>query len=308
MNRFLIMGGAGFLGSHLADTLLRRGGNVRIFDRPGILPYRSFDACEHIEWQQGDFNSVSDIDMAVQGCHIIYHLISTTLPKTSNENPIFDIETNVIGTLKLLEAACRVGVKKVIFASSGGTVYGNPIQVPISEDHPTNPMSSYGIGKLTIEKYLSLYRELHGLDYAILRLSNPYGERQRVKSAQGVVAVFLHKAMTEQPIEIWGNGTVVRDYIYVTDVVQAMLKVADYNGEVRLFNIGSGSGRSVNDILAAIEIILNRPLQCIYKPGRVFDVPANVLDIQRASQCLDWRPEISFEAGIERFHKWLSNY
>ena len=300
------MGGAGFLGSNLADTLLSAGGNVRIFDRPGIPPYRSFGAAERIEWQAGDFNSFSDVEVAVKGTHIVYHLISTTLPKTSNDDPIFDVENNLIGSLKLLEAARRAGVEKVIFASSGGTVYGIPTQIPISEEHATDPLSSYGIGKLAIEKYLKLYHALHGLNYSILRLANPYGERQRVKAAQGAVAVFLHQAMTNQPLEIWGDGSVVRDYIYVSDVVRAMVKAADYDGEHRLFNIGSGFGKSLNDILTTIETVLNRPVQRIYKARRIFDVPVNVLDISRASQHLDWRPEISFEAGIDRFHRWLS--
>ena len=307
MKRYLIMGGAGFLGSNLADALLSGGGEVRIFDRLGIPPYRGFSPDEKMEWLLGDFNSVSDVEMAVQGIQIVYHLISTTLPKTSNDDPIFDVENNVIGTLKLLEAARRAGVEKIIFASSGGTVYGIPEQIPISEDHPTNPLSSYGIGKLAIEKYLRLYHALHGLNYSILRLANPYGERQRVKAAQGAVAVFLHKAMTDLPVEVWGDGSVVRDYIDVSDVVRAMVSVAEYEGEERLFNIGSGCGKSLKDILATIEIILKRPVQRIYKPKRVFDVPVNVLNISRAAHHLDWRPQISFEAGIERFHHWLSS-
>jgi UDP-glucose 4-epimerase len=135
----LILGGAGFLGSHLCDVLLRAGSVVRVFDRPGVHPYRIFHPSEQVEWQPGDFNSAADIELAVKGCNIIYHLISTTLPKTSNDDPIYDVESNVIGTLRLLEAARRAGVKKVVFVSSGGTVYGVPKQVPIPEDHPTNP-------------------------------------------------------------------------------------------------------------------------------------------------------------------------
>lgn len=303
----LILGGAGFLGSHLCDVLLRAGSVVRVFDRPGVHPYRIFHPSEQVEWQPGDFNSAADIELAVKGCNIIYHLISTTLPKTSNDDPIYDVESNVIGTLRLLEAARRAGVKKVVFVSSGGTVYGVPKQVPIPEDHPTNPISSYGIGKLTIENYLKLYRELHGLDYAILRLANPYGELQRVEATQGSVAVFLNKAMKGQSIEIWGDGSVVRDYVYVSDAIRAMIKVTEHDGDIRLFNIGSGLGKNLNEILVAIETVLNRSVQRIYKPGRLFDVPVNVLDIHRASQHLDWRPEVSFAEGVQRLHKWLSN-
>lgn len=304
--RCLVLGGNGFIGSHLVDALLLQGYLVRVFDRPRVAPYRYFDKDEKVEWYPGEFNSVADIETAVQDCQIIYHLISTTLPKTSNDDPIYDVDSNVIGALRLFNAARHAGVKKIIFISSGGTVYGVPRQVPISEDHSTDPISSYGISKLSIEKYLSLYRELHGMDYVVLRVANPYGERQRVEAAQGAIAVFLHKAMADQAIEIWGDGSVVRDFIYISDVVSALLKAIDHNGDVRLFNIGSGIGRSLNDILSAIEEAISRPVRRVYKPGRVFDVPANVLDINKARQHLGWHPQVSLEVGIGHLYRWLS--
>jgi UDP-glucose 4-epimerase len=177
-----------------------------------------------VEWIEGDLVNQEDLEAAIQGCDIIYHLVSTTLPKSSNDNPAYDIETNVIGTLHLLDLARKKMGKKVIFISSGGTVYGVPGEVPIKESYPTNPLCSYGIVKLTIEKYLALYHQLYGLDYCVIRPSNPFGERQRVTGAQGAVAVFLHKALRDEPIEIWGDGTVVRDFIYVGDLTAALVK------------------------------------------------------------------------------------
>lgn len=305
--RFLILGGAGFIGSHLCDALLSAGHAVRLFDRSGISPYRVFSEQEQIEWMQGSFNSEADIEQAVAGCHVVFHLVSTTLPKSSNDDPVYDVESNVVGTLRLLDAAWRASVEKVVFVSSGGTVYGVPKTVPIPETHPTDPVSSYGIGKLAIEKYLHLYHVLHGLDYTVLRLANPFGERQRVNAAQGAVAVFMNRAIHNQPIEIWGDGSVVRDYIYIADVINALMKAAFYHGEERLFNIGSGQGKSLNEILAAIETLLHRPVARTYLAGRAFDVPANVLDIAHAQKQLAWTPQILFEDGLARTFHWLSN-
>jgi UDP-glucose 4-epimerase len=304
--RFLILGGAGFIGSHLCDTLLSAGHTVRLFDRLNLPLHRSFTQHETVECMQGDFHSLADIEQAVAGCQVIYHLISTTLPKSSNDDPIYDVESNIVGTLRILEVARRNGVKKVVFVSSGGTVYGVPQAVPISETHPTNPVSSYGIGKLTIEKYLHLYHTLHGLEYTVLRLANPFGERQRANAAQGAVAVFMNRAILNQPIEIWGDGSVVRDYIYIADVIDALVKAAFYQGEERLFNIGSGQGKSLNEILAAIETLTGRAVNRTYLPGRAFDVPANVLSITRAQKQLAWSPQASFDSGLSRTFRWLS--
>ena len=304
--RFLILGGAGFIGSHLCDALLSAGYSVRLFDRLGVPPYRVFTEQEPIEWIQGDFSSTADIEKAVDGCQIVFHLVSTTLPKSSNDDPIYDVESNVVGTLRFLDAARHAGVEKIVFVSSGGTVYGVPRVIPISETHPTDPVSSYGIGKLAIEKYLHLYEVLHGMNYCVLRLANPFGERQRANAAQGAVAVFMNRAIHNQPIEIWGDGSVVRDYIYIANVVDALVKAAFYSGKERLFNIGSGQGKSLNDILAAIEVLLNRPVNRTYLASRSFDVPANVLDITHAQKHLAWSPQVSFEAGLTGTFRWLA--
>lgn len=301
-----ILGGAGFIGSHVAEALLAAGHAVRVFDRPDRnrvvpLPFR-----ERVEWLEGDFVNPVDAERAVAGCDVVLHLVSTTLPKSSNENPVYDVETNVVGTLRLLDLCLRHRVRRVVFISSGGTVYGVPREVPLAESHPTEPTSSYGIGKLTIEKYLHLYRLLHGLDYCVLRVANPYGERQRVASAQGAVTVFLDRALRGVPIEIWGDGSVVRDYVYVGDVARAFVAAVDYDGAERVINVGSGEGRSLNDIVSVIEATLGHPVAVNYLPGRPFDVPANVLDISLARSRLNWRPEVPFADGVARTAGWLA--
>ncbi|MDP2829366.1 MAG: NAD-dependent epimerase/dehydratase family protein [Sulfuricellaceae bacterium] len=298
--KILVLGGGGFIGSHLCDALLLAGHQVRVFEYPGIKPLCPEESLRHIEWMEGDFTNPVQVDHAVQGCEIIYHLISTTLPKTSNDNPVYDVESNVISTLQMLQSACRHQVRKIIFASSGGTVYGIPQHIPITEAHPTNPISSYGISKLAIEKYLHLFHALHGVDYCVLRLANPYGERQRVSASQGAVAVFLHKALHDEPIQIWGDGSVTRDYIYIADVISAMLKAMQYQGEQPIFNVGAGVGTSLNQMLADMERILGKTIQRVYLPSRDFDVPTNILDIQRSQQSLDWSPQTDFITGLER--------
>ena len=305
--RCLILGGGGFIGSFLVDRLLALGHEARIFERPRVLPYRAFGHGENVEWCVGDFQSAADVEAAVQGCSVVFHLVSTTLPKNSNDDPIYDVETNLVGTLRLLAAAVRCAVKKVVFISSGGTVYGIPNRIPVSEEHPTDPLVSYGIAKLTIEKYLHLYWRLHGLDYCVLRVANPFGERQRVDTAQGAVAVFLSRALASEPIEIWGDGSVTRDYVYIEDVVDAFIMAMNHDGEPRVFNVGSGEGRSLNQLLTIMEDLLGRPVERRYMTARKFDVPANVLDITRAWGVLGWQPRVSFREGLQRTLDWMRN-
>lgn len=304
--RCLVLGGRGFIGSHLVAALLNRGFRVRCFDRPHVKPIgESFLTNSNFELYEGDFTSETDVAEALSECDFCYHLVSTTLPKSSNSDPIFDVESNVVGTIRLLNHAKKNHLQKIIFVSSGGTVYGPPIEVPIPETHPTNPVCSYGITKLMIEKYLALFHDLYNLDYTVLRLANPFGERQRTLASQGAVAVFLGKVLRGEPIEIWGDGSVVRDYIHVSDVVNALvLSISPSNGQ-HVFNIGSGRGYSLNEVIATIEDVTRRQVIKRYLDARVFDVPVNVLSIVAAQEFLGWSPKVSFTAGIDSFYKWL---
>jgi len=294
----LVFGGNGFLGRHLCQTLLKSGYEVRVFDRP-VRDIISRPAMQ-VEWYEGDFVNEEDVCEAMDGCEVVFHLISTTLPKNSNDNPAYDVESNVVGTIRMLSSAVRAGIKKVIFPSSGGTIYGVPKQIPISEDHPTDPICSYGITKLAIEKYLHLFHAAHGLDYSVLRIANPYGEGQRIQAAQGAIGVFIGKAIRHQPVEIWGDGTIIRDYIHVSDVSSAFVKAMEYSKAVRVFNIGSKEGRSLNDILEAIEDVIGAPIQRKYKSARNVDIPVNILDNSLAKAELNWDLSIKFEDGVAR--------
>lgn len=305
--RCLVLGGKGFMGSHLVDALVRRTWPVKAFDRADIPTLNDKTVAARVEWLDGDFTCDADVGRALSGCDVCYHLVSTTLPRSSNADPVFDVETNVAGTIRMLNHAVRLGVKKIVFISSGGTVYGIPRSVPIDEDHPTNPICSYGITKLAIEKYLHLYRTLHGLDYTVLRLANPFGERQRIYASQGAVAVFMGKVLRGETIEIWGDGSVVRDYIYVGDAVAAMISAATYQGDARTFNIGSGVGVSLNEILDSIESVTGRKARRQYTAARAFDVPVSVLATDRAKVALKWAPETSFTEGLAKLMTWMQS-
>lgn len=307
--RCLVLGGRGFIGSHLVDALLAHGHFVRCFDRPHVAPLGDAHLSNpNFELYEGDLVSEADVTEALVGCEVCFHLVSTTLPKSSNADPVFDVESNVLGTVRLLTHAVKSGLKKVIFVSSGGTVYGVPTQLPIPESHPTDPVCSYGITKLAIEKYLGLFKQLHGLDYTVLRIANPYGERQRTHASQGAVAVFLGKLLRGEPVEIWGDGSVVRDYIHIADVVDALLVALARTSSEHVFNIGSGRGHSLNEVLDAIENVTGRVADRRYLPGRVFDVPESVLSIERAKQMLGWFPRVEFEQGLGRFVGWLEQH
>lgn len=305
----LVLGGRGFIGSHLVDALLARDHFVRCFDRPHIeLLGDPHISRPNFELYEGDVISEADVSEALVGCDVCFHLVSTTLPKSSNADPVYDVESNVLGTVRLLTHAVKSGLKKVIFVSSGGTVYGVPQELPILETHRTEPACAYGISKLAIEKYLALFKQLHGLDYTVLRLANPYGERQRTLASQGAVAVFLGKVLRGEPVEIWGDGSVVRDYIYVSDVIDALLLALERTSEEHVFNIGSGRGHSLNELIRAIEKVTGRTADCRYLPSRTFDIPSNVLCNKLANQCLGWSPKVGFEEGLEKFSVWLLNH
>jgi UDP-glucose 4-epimerase len=303
----LILGGAGFIGSHIVDSLLTRGHKVRAFDRPRINTKNLSESWPDIEFIGGDVTNASDISKALKNIDTVVHLVSTTIPASSNDDPVYDVETNIAGTVRLLALAKDAGVRKIVFASSGGTVYGEPLQIPISETHPNNPICSYGIAKLAIEKYLHLFYHLYGLDYSILRIANPYGPRQDPHGGLGAVTVFLAKVIKGQQITIWGNGEVARDYFYVSDLVSAFIKVIELATSSKIYNIGGAKAYSLNEILAVIHRVTGKVPLVNYTAARKFDLPINYLDVSRAKAELEWEPETSLEKGIELTYNWFKS-
>lgn len=305
VRKVIVFGGGGFIGSTTVERLLQEGYEVRIFEHPRVRPYRTFSPSEKVEWLSGDMLSERDVSSAVSGMDAVLHLVSFTLPKNSNEDILYDVQTNLVAAVQLLNAMLLHRVGKIIFISSGGTVYGIPKSVLVDESHPTDPLVSYGITKLTIEKYLKLFQHLYGIRSIILRVSNAYGPRQRLETSQGAVAIFLDRALRGLPIEIWGDGSVVRDYIYVDDVADAFIKALAYGGEESVFNISSGVGISLNELLDVIERGGEKPLIRRYMAGRPFDVPYNVLKNELALQELGWGPRTSLRQGLLNTIAWL---
>ncbi len=292
----LVLGGNGFIGSHLVDKLLEEGHYVRVFDK-NEEHYRK--ALPGVDYHLGEFGNRGLLSQALNGIDIVVHLISTTLPKTSNDDPVFDVQSNIIETLFLLEQCVLKNIKKIVFASSGGTVYGIPKSVPVVEENQTNPICSYGICKLAIEKYLYLFKQIHKLDFVILRPSNPFGTRQNPFGIQGVIPVFLGKILRKETIHIWGRGDIVRDFIYIEDLVNAFYSSIIHKTTSLVFNIGSGKGCSLNELLSIMKSVTGLELSITYTKSRTYDVPEIYLDITKAKNELNWKPHTKLEEGIK---------
>jgi UDP-glucose 4-epimerase len=306
MAHILLTGGTGFIGSHIVEALLAQGHQLRVLTssssiHPNIQPFR-----ERLELLRGDFGNEQLMRQYLQSVEYLIHVAWTTVPKTATENPIYDAQSNLIGGLHLLEAAVAVGVKKVIFVSTGGALYGVPNYMPVDEDHPLQPISAYGTSKLAFERYLHFYYKNRGLDYTVFRIANAYGPRQNLTKNQGVIGIWLQKIQQGAPIEIWGDGSVVRDYIYVADVARLLVQSLTYQGAVKLFNVGSGQGYSLNEILQVCQVVSAQQPTVQYLEGRAFDVPVNVLSIERVQRVLGWSPSTALEAGIRATWDWLA--
>ena len=305
--RAIIIGGAGFIASHLADELVENDYDLSLFH----LPSQSVRNISHLGGKtvnfHGDFTRTEDIRKVLKNIDYVFHLVTTTLPGTSNLDPLFDVESNLLGTLGLLNECVNAGVKKVVFVSSGGAVYGKVAQLPIPEAHPLNPTSSYGICKVAIEKYLHLFHDLHGLNYSILRVSNPYGERHNPLRGHGIIGVWLHRLLKKKPIEIWGDGEVIRDFVYVKDVANALRLAAESDLDATVFNVGSGEGHSLRELASTMGNIIGEPVTPTFLESRSFDVPANVLDISKINNVLGWEPIIGLSDGIARTWEWMSS-
>jgi UDP-glucose 4-epimerase len=299
--RALVLGGSGFIGSHLVDALLADGHRVRVFDR---RPDRFRDALNRVDYRFGSLADVSDVAEALAGIDVVFHLVSTSVPSTSNLDPVADIEGNLVTAVQLLDQMTRLDVRRIVFLSSGGTVYGNPGTSPVIETDPLRPICSYGVVKVAIENYLFMYQDLHGIEPVILRPSNPIGPRQGHLGVQGVVPTFLRRLLDGDPIQVWGDGTVVRDYLDVTDLASLCVQ-AGKSAAVGVFNAGSGIGTSVNEVLSLIESVSGRKADVQYQAARSFDVQRIVLDSGLARRTFGWSTTIALDESVRRLWDWL---
>lgn len=298
----LVLGGGGFIGTWLVDELVRRGADVRGYGRMSQIGKQRCD----VTWFTNDFTDRVALARAVEGVEIVFHLLGGGTPESSNADPYGDMLAGPGTTLRLMDMCRSEGVKRLIFASSGGTVYGIPDAIPIPESARTNPISAYGVGKLMVEKYLHLYGHLHKFDYRVLRISNPFGPYQNPFRRQGLVAAVIYKMLSDLPVEVWGDGGVVRDFLFVGDLTEAFLRAADHQGSERIFNIGSGEGLSVLEVVQGIAMAIgSKEPRIVHKPGRTVDVPANVLNIDLARLALGWHPRTSWTEGVKVTTDWV---
>lgn len=298
----LVLGGCGFIGSHVVDRFLKDGHAVRVLSRSPEI-FRS--PLKGVDCRFGELGNQTFLEDCLQGMDVVVHLVSTTTPKDSNEDMAFDIESNLIQTVRALRSCVKAGVGKMVYISSGGAIYGNPKNCPVAEDAPTSPLCSYGVVKLAIEKYLELFGNLEGFRSVSLRVSNPFGPRQNPLGHQGVVAAILDRIHRGLPISVWGDGSVVRDFFYVEDLVEA-IRVAALEETARgVFNIGSGVGMSLKELLNVVKAEIDVDFEICYEPGRAFDVKEIYLDIAKAKKELGWEPKTSMSAGLRKTWEFI---
>lgn len=306
MQECIIFGGSGFIGSHLTERLVKRGYSVTVFDQFKYGNENISGILDKIEVYPGNFLKTDDLNDAIEGKDLLFHYISTTTPATSVNDPVFDIESNIAGSVRLLQTAVKQGVRKVIFPSSGGTIYGNAQSYPISESTPPNPENPYAISKLAIERYLHYFQKTYGLEYLILRYSNPYGERQNPYAKQGVIPIFLNKIKNNEKPVIFGDGSSTRDYVYIRDAIDATIAVIEASTRERIFNIGSGRETSLIELLKIISDVTGKEVAPEYRDDSGVYLSRFVLDISRLTQETGWVPTTSLFKGITRTWTWIN--
>ena len=303
----LILGAAGFIGTNLTIKLAKDKNNkITLVDKSKTYFHNINNMhMENVFLKEANLDEDVRFDELLLNQEVVYHLVSTTVPTTSNQHISQELLSNVIFSLNLFEVCVRCGVKKVVFISSGGTVYGKEVDCPLKEITPTNPISSYGVQKVTIEKILYLYNYIYGLDYRIIRLANPYGPYQRPDGILGAVTTFTYKALRGEEITVYGDGSVIRDFIYIDDAIKAITKIVDGENKHHTFNLGCGYGTSIKQVLDIIQNTLDLKPIIVYKESRQVDVPVNYLDISRYEKYYGKLNPVNLEEGIRKTAEFI---
>lgn len=306
--KIIILGAAGFIGTNLALKLFEDHHELLLVDeKKEYFNDNPVSGCEKVTTAAIDYTTMDGLDIIMRNSDIVYHLISTTNPTTSNKNINNEISVNISYSTKILDACVKEKVKRVIFISSGGTVYGKG-QCPLSETDSTDPITTYGIQKLAIEKLLYLYSYIYGLDYRIVRLSNPYGPYQRPDGKLGAVTTFTYKAINRAEIKVYGDGSVVRDYIYIDDAVNAIMNITFRDCEYKLYNVGSGVGTSLNELLTLLAEVVGETLTITYSGNRSVDLKENYLSIERYENEIGRIVHTDLKDGIKKTADFLCEY
>lgn len=298
--KILILGAAGFIGTNLCIELAKDKNNIiTLVDKCEDYFQNINSFCfKNISIIVDPLDKNTNFDKILSDQDVVYHLVSTNVPTTSNQHISLDMQSNVIFSTNLFDACVRNQIHKVIFISSGGTVYGKEANCPLPESTPTYPITSYGVQKVTIEKLLYLYNYMYGLDYKIVRLANPYGPYQKPNGVLGAVTTFTYKALKNEEINVYGDGSVIRDFIYIEDAVRGIVNIANCDCNHHIFNLGCGYGTSIEKLLNIIKETLNVDMKIKYLPSRTVDVPINYLDISIYEKYCGKLNPLSLRQGI----------
>jgi UDP-glucose 4-epimerase len=299
----LVTGGAGFIGSNLAGYLIREGHDVSVLDNLSSGYRRNIDAVPGAAFLNGDIRDGDCIERATAGRDVVFHLAASVGNKRSIDNPISDAEINVIGTLRVLEAARKAGVRKVVISSSAG-IFGELKTLPIREDHPVEPDSPYGASKLCAEKEGLAYAKLYGMDVVCLRYFNVYGPNQRFDAYGNVIPIFVFQMLQGVPVTIFGDGEQTRDFVNVRDVVQANVKAAMKPGTTGAFNIGSGTRITINDLVERLKAASNLSPVVRHGHPRAGDVRDSLADISKARKAFGFEPAVTIDEGLPEYMQW----
>jgi UDP-glucose 4-epimerase len=306
MAKCLVLGANGFIGSHLVDELAYSGHEIKAFDRFTDNDYR-FNKADRIEIVAGDFLNRHDLAQALKGVDYVFHFISTTTPASAEDDPLIDIGTNIQMSVELFQECVNAGVKKVIFASTGGAIYGENSSEHVSEGTTPLPVSPYAIGKLTIEHYLRYFDRKFGLKGLVFRISNPYGERQSLISRQGVIPIFLNHIAQGEPLTVLGDGSMIRDYIYVKDVAK-MIAQSFESAKNDMYNIGSGHGLSVNDLVDTMRGITGQEIHVEHAEKPATYVDKIVLDVNSFEQEFPGVPKTNIKEGMQATWQYVQEH
>lgn len=302
MANALVVGANGFIGSHLVDALVAEGHTVRAFDRFSGEHGATFTATG-VEIVRGEFLSRTDLESAVEGQDIVFHFLSTTTPATAERDPTLDVRTNIAQTIELLESCVHARVKHFYYASTGGAIYGMQGKTSYAESDRALPVSPYAIGKLTIEHYLRYFRTVNGLNSTTFRISNPYGTRQHPTKLQGFIPIALRHIQRGESVVQLGDGSMVRDYIFVADVVEMITRIVKDHPRHELYNIGSGKGKSVSEVLAAVRTVTGVDFSIERRAAPATFIDRVVLDTQRYRDQFGDFAATSLEEGIRLTYK-----
>lgn len=301
--RALVTGGAGFIGSNIVDELLRQGRAVNILDDLSSGYRQNLPTSGEVRFLEGDVRNGADVRKAVSGCDVVFHLAASVGNKKSIDDPVHDAETNVLGTINVLEAARLEGVRKVVVSSSAG-VFGELKTLPIREDHLLDPDSPYGCTKLCEEKLALAWTKLYGLEAVCLRYFNVFGRRQRFDAYGNVIPIFVFQALREETLTIFGDGEQTRDFVHVSDIVAANLGAASRPGLSGAFNIGSGTRISINELVRLIGKVSGLRLDVRYGPERPGDVRHSLADVSAARDGFAYSPSCDFERNLADYVEW----